>query len=291
MGYSDRLETDIRHRDTLLRRHVSVLNAFNGDEGARFAASLVNAVSKADTTSQRLNQLADHLIKLDQISTDHQRATSALAMAKLNASYLRSRQRVKDIDAEANRARKERDEALAKVQELETKLATLDRLDHSASPSVYASTLVTPFSSQYDLAAFPQPPVQRPQIAISVFSASDTDSVSEVVTDTDTDDETINGDFEFHVDGGSPDPQTTPTIGADDASPSSDSPTGINSRRLARALRSVLSSRNRSSVEHPLPALPVPEALGRLRAAAGSGNLHSIALSHIDSVELETMLC
>lgn len=54
MLFAARYQTEIDQRAKVLVRHVACLRAFNGQEGARFADSLVNAVARSDRLAQEL---------------------------------------------------------------------------------------------------------------------------------------------------------------------------------------------------------------------------------------------
>lgn len=67
-------ESEVENRKSVLARHVACLRALNGDQGARFADSLVVAVSRTDRCAEAICSLREHVAKVERIRDDHWRA-------------------------------------------------------------------------------------------------------------------------------------------------------------------------------------------------------------------------
>lgn len=143
--WTDAYGTELRHREKLLRRHVAVLNAFNGDAGGRFASSLLASITRTDALAQRLAVVTDQCVRsltpfqadrrsigrVERLRDSHFRGGASLGLARLNASYTRSRKRAKDAEAALERVARERDQARSRVRELEERM---NRLEPTSQP-------------------------------------------------------------------------------------------------------------------------------------------------------------
>lgn len=63
-------------REMLLGKHVACLKGFNGDQGARFAESLVVAITRSDRLAQEARMLREHVGKVEKLREGHWRAVS-----------------------------------------------------------------------------------------------------------------------------------------------------------------------------------------------------------------------
>ncbi|KAI5479386.1 hypothetical protein MNV49_003720 [Pseudohyphozyma bogoriensis] len=119
----DKFQTELSNRARLLHRHVVCLRSLNGDEGARFAQTLVSGIAKSDELALRQARLSDHVLKMEQLKASHHRAAASVCIAQLNSAFSRSMEVEKEATRGRLRAEEERDEALQRLEALEKKLA------------------------------------------------------------------------------------------------------------------------------------------------------------------------
>lgn len=74
---------EIALRETLLARHVACLKGINGDQGARFAESLVAAIARSDRLADELLHLREHVTKVEHVRDGHWRAVSGIDCLRL----------------------------------------------------------------------------------------------------------------------------------------------------------------------------------------------------------------
>ena len=127
---AERYSQEVQHRTALLRRHIACLSGLNGNEGNRFAEQLVSAIVKTDSTASEICQLTAHIGKVSTLRERHQKAAALLSVSRLNASYVRGKERhtvlakrCKVAEKERNLAEKERDAGRKRITELEALLA------------------------------------------------------------------------------------------------------------------------------------------------------------------------
>ena len=73
----DAFRAETAQREGLLQRHVACLKVLNGEQGAKFAQSLVSTVSKSDRLAQESLLLREHMAKVVSVRDDHWRAVGA----------------------------------------------------------------------------------------------------------------------------------------------------------------------------------------------------------------------
>lgn len=155
------LKSDLDERESLLKRHVACLKVLNGDQGARFAESLVSAVSRSDRCAQEICYLREHISKVEALREGHWRAAASVSLSKLNSSYLKAKEQFHVQAKELTKLRQERDDAviarIAALAELADRQSRTQSLTLPASVCA-SSTLVTPETSTFNLSTFPMPP-------------------------------------------------------------------------------------------------------------------------------------
>ncbi|KAG0149898.1 hypothetical protein CROQUDRAFT_131066 [Cronartium quercuum f. sp. fusiforme G11] len=110
--------SDMAKRETLLKRHVVTLRAFNGEEGARFGDSLIKAINQSDAGVSELLSLVDHTSRVERMCDSHWRAAAAVELRTLqNTREKLSAAEAKIQLLEADRARDQR-----RIEELEARL-------------------------------------------------------------------------------------------------------------------------------------------------------------------------
>lgn len=167
-------------RESILRTHVACLKVLNGEQGARFGESLVSAVSRSDRLAQEICQLREHVGKIESLRDGHWRAAASLSLAKLNSSYLKAKDQIKEQGEELQKLRAERDAAnlardttLAELKQLRDLRSSVLTVPITAYPR---SSDLTPSTSAFDLARFPDPPLSSKPQTVSPATSSSAES-------------------------------------------------------------------------------------------------------------------